>query len=347
MKKKLAALMALVLALFGLVGCGESAADKAAQSADKPDTTGAYPVQVKSCHETLTFEKAPENVLLLSGTDAPILYTLDLLGAVKHQAGTSRFKVDGVALPGVPEDLVAQLDQIPTVESGDTGSGGAKMSTESVLALEPDLVIGYDLGVDREALAAAGIPLYSPDSFCTDTDPNTPLPLASWDLVNNEIDKVASIFGVQDRAEEAKKQVADDLEALKNNDASGATGDAAGLYVMAGTTQFYAYGNTSMVQPILEANGLTNAYADNPIRVFDGSMEDLLSRDPDWIVLISENMTEQETRDVFAAFPGVESLQAVREDQVVYVPFIQTDPPTTMSLVGATTLNKALKEKVQ
>ena len=327
MKKLVCALAALALAV-PLASCGQSAADKkAAESSSAPGK-----IQVKSCDETLTFDKAPERVLVLSDTDVSILDDLDLLDKIVARAGEPKIKE-------VKPQLQAKLEKIKRIEAGDTGSGGAAVSTESVLDLNADLVIGFDKGADRKALAAAGVPLYSPDAFC----PNYNVKKASFDLVNDEVDKIATMFGVEDKAKEVKEQVNSKVEKLKG-DSPAAGQTAVALYITPGSKTFKAYNASSMVEPIFEANGLKNVYADGPKRVFEISMEDLLAKDPDWVVLLSGNPEAGPALDTFAGFEGASDMKASKNKQVVHLPFVLTDPPTTLSVDGASALADRLQK---
>ena len=71
-------------------------------------------------------------------------------------------------------------------------------------------------------------------------------------------------------------------------------------------------------------------------------MEDILGRNPDWIVLLSLDATDEETIAAFKEFQGAEQLKAVAEGKVVVLPFALTDPPTTLSVEGATQLSQKL-----
>ncbi|WOT02527.1 ABC transporter substrate-binding protein [Corynebacterium pyruviciproducens] len=327
-KVGLAVVMSAALALSG---CGESAVDKQQQTS----TTAAEATQaadgatkVDSCEETLTFEKAPENVLMLSEVDVSILYDLGVLDHVTHKAGVQRVK-------DIDSDMEKAIAEIPTVEAGEQASGGAQMSTEQILDINPDLVIAFDTGVDRNALRQAGIPVYAPDTFCTEKEQGP----ATWDNVKNEITKVANIFHVQEKGKELIKKVEGELP----TPAADTSLNAVALYVTPGSTEMYTYGNTSMFDPILTANGLNNMYTDNSTRVFDASVEDLLGKNPDVIVFTSEDGDEQDARETFEALPSAKDLKAVQENKVYYVPFALTDPATTLSVKGATTLAKQLQ----
>ncbi len=327
-KQLIAGALALGLAL---AGCSSPGGSGGAESS-APAAQGGFPAKVQSCDETLEFEKAPERILVLSEVDFSILYDLGLADRVVAKAGTRRIDDE------FPE-MSKILDEIPTLEAGDTGTGGAKVSTEAALSVNPDVVFGYDRGADREKLRASGVPLYSPDESC----PNWTTDHASYDIVYREIDKIATMFGVQDKAEEVKDKVKKRLEDVEKNAPSDSKGTAAGLFVVPGSAKFYTYGTSSMVQPIFEANGLKNVYDDSNKRVFDASMESLLEEDPEWIVLMSDSMTLEEAKAILKGLPGADGLQAVKNDKVVYLPSILTGP-TTLAVDGAVKLSELLKK---
>ena len=60
---------------------------------------------------------------------------------------------------------------------------------------------------------------------------------------------------------------------------------AAVLYPTVGGGTTYAYGTGSMAHPQLEAAGLENVFGDVDERVFEVTLEELLGRDPDVVVL--------------------------------------------------------------
>ena len=334
MRKLLVPIAAMALAL---TACGTSAAERASQSASASAAAssgsaqqGGFPADVDSCGEKLHFDAAPKKVLILNGTSLPNLDALGVVDKLSLRAGEKNFGTG-------QEELQAKYDAIESVASSDIDTGGVKVSTEVVLENKIDLVIGYEDGVDREALKKAGVQLYSPAAFC----PNYSVKHATWELIDTEVNNLASIFGVQDKAVpviEKRKANVDALDA--KGKAAGATGIA--LYITPGQSNFYAYGTSSMVQPIFEANGMKNSYEDTITRVFDGSMEDILKRNPDWIVLLSLEATKEQTLEAFKGFNGAEQLKAVANNQVVVLPFSLTDPPTTLSVEGATQLSKEI-----
>ena len=336
MRKLLVPIAAMALAL---TACGTSAAERAAQSANASataspgiDQQGGFPAEVDSCGEKLHFDAAPKKVLILNGTGLPDLDALGVVDKLSLRAGDKNFGTG-------QEELQAKYNAIQAVASSEIETGGVKVSTEVVLENKVDLVIGYEEGVDREALKKAGVQLYSPAAFC----PNYSVKHATWDLIDTEVNNLASIFGVQDKATSVIEKRKADVNALDaKGKAAGTTGIA--LYITPGQSNFYAYGTSSMVQPIFEANGLKNSYEDNTTRVFDGSMEDILKRNPDWIVLLSLEATKEQTLETFKSFNGADRLKAVTNNQVVVLPFSLTDPPTTLSVKGATQLSQEIAD---
>ena len=334
MRKLLVPIAAMALVL---TACGTSATERASQSASASataspgvDQQGGFPAEVDSCGEKLHFDAAPKKVLILNGTGLPDLDALGVVDKLSLRAGDKNFGTG-------QEELQAKYNAIQAVASSEIETGGVKVSTEVVLENKVDLVIGYEEGVDREALKKAGVQLYSPAAFC----PNYSVKHATWDLIDTEVNNLASIFGVQDKAAsviEKRKANVDALDA--KGKAAGATGIA--LYITPGQSNFYAYGTSSMVQPIFEANGLKNSYEDNTTRVFDGSMEDILKRNPDWVVLLSLEATKEQTLEAFKGFNGADRLKAVTNNQVVVLPFSLTDPPTTLSVEGASQLSQEI-----
>ena len=334
MRKLLVPIAAMALVL---TACGTSATERASQSASASataspgvDQQGGFPAEVDSCGEKLHFDAAPKKVLILNGTGLPDLDALGVVDKLSLRAGDKNLGTG-------QEELQAKYNAIQAVVSSEIETGGVKVSTEVVLENKVDLVIGYEEGVDREALKKAGVQLYSPAAFC----PNYSVKHATWDLIDTEVNNLASIFGVQDKAAsviEKRKANVDALDA--KGKAAGATGIA--LYITPGQSNFYAYGTSSMVQPIFEANGLKNSYEDTTTRVFDGSMEDILKRNPDWVVLLSLEATKEQTLEAFKGFNGADRLKAVTNNQVVVLPFSLTDPPTTLSVEGASRLSQEI-----
>lgn len=322
--------LALLCGALLLAGCGgtNTPATTGATEAGSANSAG-YPVTVASCGEQITFEHAPERVIMLTAVGASAMGDLGVLDKVIGRAGALDASI-------YPKEVAAQLDAIPVLDAGSSASGGAVLSTETVLEQRSDLVIGYDAGVDRKSLKDAGVPLYVPPSYCADFDEKH----ASFDLVHDETARLASIFGVAKKGEESNAALKKRIEDLPKASISGQS--AAAYYVTLGVDQVTTYGAPSMVQPIFEVVGLENVYASHPERKLRIGMEAVLDKNPDWIVLLHQDGTAEQVREFFTKQKGVGDLKAVTEGHVVVMPFPYTDPPSPLSVEGVTFLNGEL-----
>ena len=328
--------LALASALC-LTGCGTSAHEDDAQSSPTATTAqpSAYPATVMSCTEKLTFTEAPKRVLILGDTNAPTLSMLDLLDKVTMRTG----KIDTT---GYDVNTATKLMSLPEMKSGTTTlGGGASVATESILDAHIDLVIGYDRGVDRKALAKAGVKLYSPDAYCDD---QTPVNHADFGLVTKEVTKVGAIFGVPERAATLNKALKEQATDLKKHAANGKGASIASLWLSDDGSSMSAYGRSSMSQAAFDVNGLKNAYADNRTRVFDISMEDLLKRNPDWILLLNNAYNTDDITKTFTRAKGASQLKAVQNGHVITMPYSLTDSASPMSIQGAQEVAKLINK---
>jgi iron complex transport system substrate-binding protein len=63
-------------------------------------------------------------------------------------------------------------------------------------------------------------------------------------------------------------------------------------------------------------------------------MEELLGRDPDAILLLHTDGTQQEIRQALLDIPGAKDLRAVKDDAIHVQLFNFTEPPTPLVLDG-------------
>ncbi|AXE37242.1 ABC transporter substrate-binding protein [Acidipropionibacterium virtanenii] len=323
----LALLTAGVLLLSGCAGSSVA-------SDPSPSSSGSgsgFPATVMSCSEKLTFTEAPRKVMILNDTDASVLSMLDVLDKVTARAGN-------LDLEGYDINTATKLRALPQLKSVTGATGGATVSTETILDAHVDLVVGYDGGVDRAALRKAGVKLYSPDAYCDD---EAPTDHASYDLVTKEVTKVGTMFGIQARARTLNAALDKQAADVKTR-AAGKGATAAAFWVATDGGQVSAYGRSSMAQAAFDANGLENVYQSTEKRVFDVNMEDILKRDPEWIVLLSSGGNSSTITSTFEKFKGASQLKAVKSGHVVTMPYSYSDPATPLSVQGSEELAKLI-----
>lgn len=327
----------LVLALAACSGGGSSsssssapaAAGSSSASAESSSAPAAFPVTITNCGSEVTLEHEPERILLVNNDS---IANLEALGAIDRVVGVTATPQEGLYEPATYTALAA----LPVLSTTTNSTGGSIVSQEAILGATPDLVIAPENAVDRAALAAAGIAVYSPTAYCADP-PAELKETATFDRVWDELATYGELLGVPEKAAEVVSSAKREIAGLGAPDA----GTAVALYVSSGGAVLSPYGGPSMVTPIFEAAGLTNVYADSDQRVFDASLEDITSRDPGTIVLLSSGDPEA-TRAAFLSAPGVDGLTAVRNNRVVTLAFPYTDPPTVLSTRGPAQLIAAL-----
>ncbi len=318
---RLVAASVAVGALAVLAGCA-GPATPAANPTSAATADAAFPVTVENCGTSVTIEHRPERIVMVNN-DA--LSNLEALDAVDRIVAVTATPQAGLYEQST-YDTLAPLSVLSTQKNA---TGGSVVSQESILGAQPDLVIAPEKAVDRAALAAVGIPVYSPTAYCADP-PAAYTQTATFQRVWDEVTTYGQILGVPDLASTV---IASAKEAVANS-GSVDRGTAAALYVSSGGAVLSPYGGPSMVTPVFAAAGLSNVYADTSQRVFDANVEDVIARDPATIVLLSSEADPQTTRNAFLSSPDVAGLSAVKNNRVVVLPFPYTDPPSILSTRG-------------
>lgn len=305
-----------VAAVLLLSACGA-----AGTGAQREVPAGFAPVTVESCGAEVSFDTPPERMVLLKSAAVPYLHELGVMDRVVARAG--QYPDDYY-----DEETRAELDGIELLTDRTDPSGHLQISRETVISQEPDLVLGAVDNLSRESLEAVGIPLLEEPALCPEgvDDP-------SFDDVGEQMRMYGEVFGEQERAEAAAAAIEERVARLRQRAGDGST-TAAVLYPTVGGGTTYAYGTRSMAHPQLEAAGLDNVFGDVDERVFEVTLEELLGRDPDVIVLLHGDGAPADVEAALTDLPGADQLTAVREDEVMTQLFNFTEPPTPLSVDG-------------
>lgn len=310
--------LACALLAGGLSACGSETDDSEPTST----TSGSFPVTVENCGADVTFEAAPQRVVLLKSAAVPYLHELGVMDRVTARAGQYPAEY-------YDDETLAELDDIELLTDETDTSGHLQISKEVVISQEPDLVLGQVDNLSRETLAAVDIPLLEEPAMCEEgiDDPG-------FDDVYSQMATYGRVFG---REAEATEAVADLKQRTAEvgaevGQASGRT--AAVLYPTVGGGTTYAYGTKSMADPQLRAAGFENAFGDVEERVFEVTLEELLGRDPDVLILLYGDGDPAKVEDAVTALPGADELTAVRNGDLMAQLFNFTEPPTPLSIDG-------------
>lgn len=291
---------------------------------DEPTSasTGSYPVTIENCGAEVTFEQAPERLVLLKSSAVPFLHELGVMDRVTARAG---------AYPDdyYDDETLAELEDVPLLTDEMDSSGHLQISQEVVIGQEPDLVLGQVDNLSRDTLDAVGIPLIEEPALCegSTADP-------SFEAVVDQLEVYGTVFGRKAEAQEAVADLRDDLADIEAEVGGSSGRTAAVLYPTVGGGTTYAYGTGSMAHPQLEAAGLENVFGDVDERVFEVTLEELLGRDPDVLVLLHSEGEPGPVEDAVTGLPGADELTAVRNGDVMTQLFNFTEPPSPLAVDG-------------
>lgn len=312
-----ARLGALLLVASLATACGT-----ASDAAPTSQVEGDYPLTVQNCGLDVTLEQAPERTVLLSSTPVPFLSALGVMDRVVSRAGA--YPTDYY-----DETTQAEIDDIPLLTDKLDTSGHLQISKEVVISQEPDLVLGEADNLSRDTLDAVDVPLLVEPALCPEG-----LAEPGFDDVYAQMEFYGRVYGREDEAAAAVEELKTRTAAAEEKADVAAGRTAAVLYPTVGGGVTYAYGTRSMAQPQLEAAGFDNVFGDVDERVFEVTLEELLGRDPDVLILLYVDGEPSEVEGAITDLPGADKLTAVTEGAVMTQLFNFTEPPTPLSIDG-------------
>lgn len=338
MKRSKSYLLTAAVALV-LTACGETQkpnADAASSAASAASgTTTTYPYTFDNCGHKVTINKAPERIFLMGPT---ALTSLDAVGATdKIVSLAGQYPKEYYS-----EALNEKIKSIPRLTSKIGTSGGVSLSLESIIDLKPDIVFGYENdAITRDALAKAGIQLYVNPTSCKGMKP-----VASFDAIYKEIINLGEIFNkqtvAQKAAEELKNRVAETIS--KKPEKSGLK--AATIYVESDGKQLWTFSKRSMSHLQLEALGYENIYAENDERCYEVSLESIIDKKPDMLVLLydGEELKPEVVLNMVKKMPGAESIPAIANNMAFPQLYNFSETATPLIVNGLTMLQEKVAQ---
>ena len=305
MKKTLRPIRTATVIGIGLIAFGISGCGTAAPFTDAAATEEGYPVEIVDCGTTLSLDRAPQKVFTV-GTAAVEL--IDAAGASDRIIARSG-EFDAPLSPDVSNPPSNDL----IVDAFDP-------TTEQIVGSGADTVIGYGLfSADPDQVVAAGIQLITVSGECGHDATTGAAPVVDFVTISDDVRRFGQIFGTSEIADVEADAISARI-AVAERPASGE--DAAWVYYFSGESGISAYGAVGIPDAALTAAGLENAFQDQEASYLDTSMEALLERQPQWIIISYgfTGDTAEQAKERFVAEPGAASLQAVTDDRIVLIP---------------------------
>lgn len=304
----------LTAALLALTACGTTGTGSEARPSG-----GAFPMTVKDCGRDVTLEQQPQRVLTLGAVASTLMWSAGAADRI-----TARANEGGVSLG--PADTA--LRDVPII------SPNQELSREVIIGQRPDVVISYGLNLTGpEDLAEAGIQSIVNAGFCdgSGSGPN-PDGDVDFDDVYADIALYGRIFGTEQAADRSVTQLRQRVAAVQQRfrDQPPSVRTGAALYVSGAGVR--AYGKPNMTHAQLTTLGLTDVFGDVDARIADISIEELIKRDPQFVVIMAGGSAGTSGRvDVERALrslPGIERVTAIREQRYLLLesPFLLGSP---------------------
>lgn len=310
----------------GLALCLTVAASACSAGPDTVNTpsgaSAGFPATVVNCSNQITFEAAPERVVVLRNEVIPVLASLGVMDRVVGVVGQFHDEY-------FDQETNRLLDAVPVLSDETSAVGGGEVSVEEILAQDPDLVIGTSETVTREGLLAQGIQVLENEESCEGSQASSTL-----DDIDTLFQLYADVFDRQEYADTSLAEIDTQIEEAVARVEPGKDRTAAMLYPTLGGGPAYTYGSGSMNHTLLELAGFTNVFADSPERTFEVSVEDLLASDPDVLILLHSGADPAEVEAAVTDLPGAADLTAVRNGDLAPLLFGFTSPASPITAEG-------------
>lgn len=293
-----------MVAVLALTSCGTTTStDTAPSGRDFP----LVPLVVSSCGRDVRFEHPPKRVITVGSVAAPLIAA----AGAGDRIITRSFEI--ALFPGEYADAFADAEVIsPTAEP----------ALEEIIARTPDLVVSFEGGAVKSVdLASAGIPLLVSRGFCRAA-------AGSYDDIFSDILLYGRLFGTPMQASKTVDALRQRVAAVADaHRLDGKTRLAAAFMLSLDGSILYGYGNTSTAHVQMGMLGLHNVFGDVAARLFEASSEILIARDPEVIIVLTQGaQTPDSVRAALRGRPELASLNAVRDDHVIVVPFGYSAP---------------------
>jgi iron complex transport system substrate-binding protein len=323
MKKLNVFLFALLLSIFALAGCGDSAADKPKESTAGNENQSAqqeeqaFPVTITDALENeVIIESKPEKIVSLIPSNTEIAYELGL----------------GEQIVGVSD-----FDNYPEEAAEKEKIGGMEFNVEKIISLQPDLVLAHGSNaLNSEAglqqLRDAGI---------------TVLVVNDATNFNEAYDSIVMIGTASGEKEKAETIVADmksQVEEIKTKAKAIKEEDKKSVFVeVSPAPEIYAAGTNTFIDEMLQIINAKNAVAEEGWPKMDP--EAVIKSNPDVIITTHGYYSGDAVKNVLSR-DGWQEINAVKNQQVVDVHSDKVTRPGPRLVEGVEELAKAVYPEV-
>ncbi|AKM31182.1 iron ABC transporter substrate-binding protein [Pandoraea faecigallinarum] len=302
-------LVLLGCAAFGLVATSSNVAAG-------PKAAAHYPVTVRSCNRTVTFERAPERAVSNDVNLTEMMIALGLRPRMIGFTGISGWKTANPALRRQLAGLPELAQRYPSIEV-------------LVQAGADFYFAGWNYGVHvggpvtPAMLAPMGIRTYELSESCAHVMPRG---AASFDDVYNDLRNLGRIFDVESAAHALVDRMKTRLEALKRR-VDGARAPVRTFVYDSGEDSPFTAGRLAMPTALIGAAGGRNVMDDVAQSWTRVSWETVVARNPQAIVIVDYGAITAAQKIAFLLDqPALRQVEAIRARRFIVVPYDEATP---------------------
>lgn len=302
----------MAIASLALAACSEQ---RATDGRAAPGMAARAPVTVEVCGQPVTYAQVPQRAVTHGINITEMFLALGLQDRLVGYGGVR----DIQRLPAAMQPL---LENVP-----DLSNQG--MNLETLLDARPDFVFsgwayGFRQGqITPTSLQELGIASYVLSESCIRQVARERVSLEDTfqDLLN-----LGRIFAIESRAQALVNGQRAQLRGI--TDALQGVGHKPKVFVYdSGTDIPVTTGRYAMPQAMIEAAGASNIFDDLNSSWMRGNWEDVIARDPDWIVIVdNDRPTADGKRQFLLDKPDLAQVKAIRERNFVLLDFSEATP---------------------
>ena len=280
-----------------------------------PAKVARAPLSIAVCDQPVAYDKVPQRAVVHGINLLEMFLALGLQDRLVGYGGLR----DIQRLPKAMQPLLAQVP--------DLSSQG--MNLETLLNAEPDFVFsGWSYGfrqgqITPVSLQELGIASYVLSESCIR---QVARERVSLEDTFNDLLNLGRIFDIEARATALVNSQRAELQRI--TDALKGQSENPKVFVFdSGSDIPVTTGRYAMPQAMIEAAGGSNIFDDLNSSWMRGNWEDVIARDPDWIVIVDNDRPVADGKRQFLLDkPELSQLKAIREQKFVLMDFSEATP---------------------
>jgi len=282
----------------------------------------AFPVTVQSCSDEVTFESAPQRPVV---NDANMTQTIIDLGLADRFVGFG-------GIGGLEETFVASPELIADIKKRKFSE--QYPTTEAILGQSPDFYFagwkyGFseETGVTPQNLAGLGVKTYVLYESCIRIGKRPPV---SMETMYADVQNLGKIFGVSEKAEAMVADFRNRVKAVA--DRIGDVPRRPRVMYCSSTCNSddppFVVGAEALPKLLIELAGGENIFNDIPDSYVRVSWENIINRDPEWIVITPYTTPVDDIIGYLTSSPNLRNVAAVRDRKFIILPSTLAEPST-------------------